>query len=204
MKSGVLTFDPAEHRYFVGGVEVPSVTTILSAAGLSDFSMVNPDILQAACELGSNVHKICELYDQDNLDESSLDYGGRSYLEGWKLFRRDFEIESFLISERPMLSTKYGYAGTPDRIAKMKGNRGKQVTVIDIKTGSARSIQTGPQLAGYAQLYREFDRLPQGLNIHRLEVVLEPGKYRVIPHIDPRHWNVFVSALNIFNYKKGA
>jgi hypothetical protein len=197
-----LTFDAASHKYFVGGREVPSVTTILNAAGLTDFSMVSEEVLEMARVRGTHVHLICELYDANNLDEDSLDDGGKEYLKAWKRFKKDYGITDFLLSECAMHSKKYGYAGRSDRFAKLKKNRGQQVTVIDIKTGTP-SKATGPQMAAYAQMYRELYKLPQGLHIDRIEVLLEPNKYKVIEHKDARDWSIFLSCLNIYNYKKG-
>ena len=55
----VVLFDPEEHKYYVDGEEVPSITTLLEERYGSSYGMVHPDILAAAARRGTNVH--CEL-----------------------------------------------------------------------------------------------------------------------------------------------
>jgi hypothetical protein len=198
-KTKNLVFNAEEHRYFLDGIELPSVTTVLSAAGLYDLSMADPDALEAARVRGTNVHRICELWDNGKLDESSLDAGGAEYLEAWKAFRRDHKIADFHGVEMTIYSETYGYAGTLDRFWVRPT---KRAVVIDIKTG-APSKQTGPQIAAYAKALALM-RGQIGTNYDRWEVSLEPGKYKVREFLDARDWNIFLSCLNIYKYRKAA
>lgn len=50
-------FDPEEHKYYVEGLEVPSITNILKDFYGNVYSGVRPEILEAAARYGSRVHE---------------------------------------------------------------------------------------------------------------------------------------------------
>ncbi len=201
MKKGVLTFNPDGHKYQLDGAFIPSVTTILGSLNITDWSKVPTETLEASRIVGKNVHRICELYDNDRLDVDSLDEGGKAYLDGWIGFKKDFGIDKFFLSETPLCSQKYGFAGTPDRFHLLKGRMGTKRSIIDIKTG-APSKETPLQLSAYAQMWRELERLPISSKIRRIEVRLIPGAYVVKEHSGLTDWSLFLSALNIYNFKR--
>ena len=94
----MIEFDEATHTYRDKGVLVPGVTSILSP--LSDFSFVNPDVLEAASAFGTAVHLACELWDNGQLDEDALDPALVPYLAGWKQFSEDWKVEWTMVEER--------------------------------------------------------------------------------------------------------
>lgn len=53
----VVAFYPDTHTYVVNGVEVPSVTTMLSRVYGDTYAAVNPDILKRAADYGTAVHQ---------------------------------------------------------------------------------------------------------------------------------------------------
>lgn len=53
-------FDPEEHKYYVDGEEVPSVTTMLQSHFGNSYAAVRPDILEASARYGTNVHNQIE------------------------------------------------------------------------------------------------------------------------------------------------
>lgn len=55
-------FDPDEHKYYVNGKEVPSITTLLQAHYGNKYAMVRPEILKASAQYGTNVHAELEHY----------------------------------------------------------------------------------------------------------------------------------------------
>ena len=66
--------------YVVNGVRLPSVTEVLSIAGLTDFSGVPPGVLEKARVRGTQVHEITEWIDDGltigevfGLDEDDAD-----------------------------------------------------------------------------------------------------------------------------------
>lgn len=188
----MLTFDEPTHVYRWNGVVAPSVTTIL--APLIDYSMVNPAVLERGRQLGSAVHRMTELHDQDDLDESSLDDAMLQYLEGWKKFRRDTGFIPDTI-ERRMYHPQYGYCGTSDRTGTIK----RQKAVVDIKKMMTLGKVIGVQLAAYQAMH---NLNGEGIT-HRYALGLRPdGTYRLEPFLNPKDFNVFLSLLNVMNWRK--
>jgi len=190
-----LTFDHEHHIYRLNGVVMPSVTQVISAAGLSNYDHVPADVLQAACEFGANVHKACEYSDKWSLDLASLDPALAPYLSAWVKFLSDYSAEVVEI-EAPLYSPKYKFCGTPDRIAYIGG----RLFVIDIKTATTILPCVAVQTAGYAQLYREHSNAKK---ISRMAVQLKADGYKVITYKDDlADWGTFLAALNITNWKR--
>lgn len=111
-KQGDLEFDKESHIYKVNGKELPSVTTILKKQGLTpDYTFTDPWYAQR----GTYIHRACELWDQDNLDEDGLDNEIKPFLEGYKSFRGDYA--AIITGHEVMLwHPVYQYAGTIDII----------------------------------------------------------------------------------------
>jgi hypothetical protein len=186
-----LIFDPTEHTYTVGTQHVPGVTATL--APLVDFSMVPKAVLQRAQQLGTAVHRMTELYDQDDLDESDLSDELLPFLTAWRKFRAETGFVPELIEQRyhhPALR----FAGTLDRTGIIGRNR----AVIDIKKMLTLGPVVGVQLAAYAELCRVnghpvVDRYGLGLR--------KDGTYRLVPFTDKGDWPTFLSLLTLRNYK---
>lgn len=189
--SAVLTFDEAAHEYRVGGQRVPSVTQLLSP--LVDYSMVPRETLERAQALGTAVHKMTELYDNDDLDEDSLSEELQPYLEGWKKFRAEANFKPITV-ERRMSHPILRYAGTSDRTGEVKG----RIAVVDIKKMFTLGPVIGPQLAAYLELHRR-----EGLEVlDRYALGLRPDRtYRLKKYEDPLDWQCFLSHLTIHNWK---
>jgi PD-(D/E)XK nuclease superfamily protein len=87
-----LTFDPVGHRYALEGVGLPSVTQVLQAVGIIDFSGIPQPILLAARDRGSAVHAAAHYYNENDLDVEAFaaEFPGYwPYLEAWITFRRE-------------------------------------------------------------------------------------------------------------------
>lgn len=186
-----LAFDEALHEYRLDGRRLPSVTQVL--APLVDFSMVRKDVLERAQALGTAVHRMTELHDNDDLDEESLSEELRPYLAGWKKFRAECQFEPVTVEHR-MSHPVYRYAGTSDRTGVIKG----RLAVLDIKKMMVLGPHIGPQLAAYEKLHQS-----EGLNVlDRFALGLrQDGSYRLQPFTDPLDWQCFLSHLTIRNWK---
>ncbi len=184
----MLTFDPVKHEYRDGDRVIPSVTQIL--APLSDFSFVDADVLSAAQEFGTAVHRACELYDLQQLDIDALDPELRPYLDGWIKFCHDHSCQWVAIEKRVYCETM-GYAGTLDRV----GFVGLDSAVVDIKSGSAMFPSVGPQLAAYAHAYSAIAR-----SMKRYAVRLFPGSYELKQYTSPTDLSVFMSLITLRSF----
>ena len=172
---------------------LPRVTDIIREAGLSDFSKVRASILIPAQEFGSAAHKACELDDLGILDIDTLSAPLLPYLEAWRKFRKDFNF-SFVKDEieRQLVSTKWNFKGTPDRIARADN------LLVDIKTSTVIYPSVAIQCAAYAILAEE-----NGMKIKkRFCVQLKESGYSITPYSDISDKTIFLSALNIYNWRK--
>ena len=113
----VLEFQESTHTYTLDGVRVPSVTQILKP--MYSFYGVPDEVLQAKAELGTNVHRACELLDNDDLDEDSEEGLAAlepiaGYLAGYKKFKAD-KKPVVIANEQRLYHPLHKYAGTIDR-----------------------------------------------------------------------------------------
>lgn len=188
-----IDFDPEQHRYKVNGNHLPSVTTVLEAV-LESMKGIPRDFVQQAGQFGDAVHLMCELYDQGELDEATLDPHLVPYLNGYKRFLADKQPRWTLI-EAPVASLKYGYAGTLDRA----GTIGKTDWLVDLKSSRAIPKTVGPQTAAYHEAAKE----TFGWSAKKRAVLLlQENTYQWQPLNDISDWSLFVSCLNVYRYKE--
>lgn len=193
----MVTFDPKTHTYSKGGVEIPSVTKVLKGCGLIDFSKVPPERLDVALLFGTVVHKTCELYDKNNLDEKSLDPKLRPYLDGWIKFKKDTQAKTESIEEQ-VYSKLYRYAGTLDRRMILDKH-----AVVEIKTSVDFHPANRFQLSAYQYAYNEHLESRVGRINDRIAVLLtDEGTYKLEQYRDPMDFNMFLSCLSIYNWKE--
>jgi len=187
-----LTFNEETHTYKLNGVELPSVTQIITSIGLVDYSMVNKDLLDYKADIGRKIHKTIELYDNKELDNSELHPLLRNYLEQWRKFKKDFRLHT-IESEIRMFHPAYKYAGTIDKLGRIDD----YYVILDIKSGGispSHSIQTSA--------YKEMLEKNTQIKIKkRFAVYLTEENYTVVEHKD-NDLGVFLAALSIYNWKK--
>lgn len=181
-----LDFDAASHTYRLDGRLVPSVTQVL--APLNDYSMVPPDILEAARIFGTHVHEACDLFNRDELDWASLDPELVPYVEAWKRFIEESGAV-VIASECRVFHDLLGYAGSPDVVLAW----GKRIVIPDIKATAVVPATVGPQTCAYAKAYQ---RMHGGREPARYCIHLQAGQYRSHVRNDPADWSTFVTALN--------
>ena len=163
----MLRFEEAEHRYFDGDIELPSVTTITrfcsydsrSAAGTNPFYR----------DRGTKIHELCADYDYTG--ELQTGTGVDGYLQAYADFVRDYRPKWDWI-EHMVGNAKLGFAGTIDRMGTIDGKQ----TILDIKSGThINKLALTAQLTGYAALTEATETNLWGLQL------MKNGKYRVIP-----------------------
>lgn len=183
-----LAFDEASHTYSVAGEVWPSVTQVLDP--LQELDGIPRDILAAAAAFGSNVHAACHLDNIGELDDATLDPLLLPYLTAWRKFQTDTGAV-VLMSEHRVAHPRLRYAGTLDTICLIGGVR----ELVDIKSTAAIPRTVGPQCAAYAEALGE----PR---IRRRVVQLRrDGTYRAERLTDRSDFNLFLSALNIYNWR---
>lgn len=190
----LLKFEAETHTYTVDGEVLPSVTQILKAARLIDYSMIPQDILQAAAERGTRVHKALENLDNGRIEPNNVDPDIAGYVEAGLRFYREAEFECTLVEYRNW-HKNWRYAGTLDRIGLMAGCQ----TILDFKTGLLLPGH-GLQLAGYLEM------LPEPRRYRRIALKLsEDGSYRIqeYPAAEYRRdIRTFLSALDCWRWNE--
>lgn len=174
------------------------VTELLKAGGFCDFSFVKMDVMEAAQELGHNVHRATALDDIDDLRESDDIKPIMPYLNAWRKFKKDYGI-SFRASEieHSLTSEKWGFKGTPDRLPVKIG---RKWILVDIKTSTVMLPHVALQVnGGYKILCKE-----NGYKVDEAwGIQLRPdGTYRVEPYNDKTDESVFIGAIQVYNWKK--
>lgn len=186
-----LDFDPDTHVYMAGGAVLPSVTQLLRP--LYDFRFVDPEVLKAAGVFGTAVHRVCELFDLDDLVMDSVDDALMPYLDGWRLFLSETGAKVLQVEARYHHSL--GFAGTLDRVLAIKQDN----VLADIKSVSKLSPVVGIQLAAYQALLAENTDYR---TVKRSAVQLCPdGTYRYRLYRDPMDWPAFVSLKTLQNWR---
>ena len=182
-----LTFDDATHTYRIDGVVVPSVTQILSEAGLIDDRWYTEESQLR----GRTVHIITALDDRAELDESQVTDEYKGYLAAWRRFKTDTQCAILSIEHR-ICHVSYRYAGTVDRTFRWDGI----VSIADIKTGG-RDAWHPVQLAGYTAC------APESVIQSYVIYLREAGDYQIGGPYGLMHSrDVFFGALVIANWKR--
>ena len=147
------TFDSDKHAYRDdSGRWVPSLTQILKLQGLSDYSGIDPEVLENAARRGTEVRELAAAYnvDPDGLDPSWITEETAPYFSAYMDFLRDtgFKPDPQWV-EKSMIATIHGYkiGLTPDCF----GTRGRDKWLVEFKCTAARqpswTVQTALQEA---------------------------------------------------------
>lgn len=193
-----INFDAALHEYRLpdgDGAMVPSVTQILNLCGFTDYTWCNV----AARDRGSRVHAAVHYLCEGDLDRSSVDAEDAPYVASAEAFLADMNAD-VVMAEAVVFSTLYGYAGTADLFAYLRGRR--RLAVVDWKCSATTVRATGLQLAAYAGAFLE---LTGEAVIDRLSVQLTPGKtkpYRIEEFTDRTDLATFRGAAAVTNWKR--
>jgi len=184
------TFEARGHVYRYEGRIVPSVTQVLSLAGIDELANVPRRCLARAAELGTAVHQACEFLDQDDLDLDSLDPEIVGYVLAWQRFKQEHDFAPVVIERRGIAVGDRNYGFCLDRI----GVIGEHELLVEIKTGTKPMPSWAIQTAAYAEA-EEFDGAR--LTVH----VAADGSYNLIPHPDPNDFKVWHHALEVAWWK---
>lgn len=190
-----IDFAPDTHTYLVDGQVWPSVTQVL--APLNDFSHVPPETLERARNFGTAVHAMIDLDTKNDLDEDSLDTPLRNVLTQYRaaMHAKDWAY----LSEFRVAHPLYKYAGTADIVATDAKGRWH---VADIKTGTVPAT-VGAQTAAYAAArIAMLDNPKCELTPMRWCLSLMETSFRWIALNDSSDWSLFVSCLNIHQFKE--
>lgn len=150
MLSTNFTFEKEDHRYFLDGKRLPSVTEIISSDKevATDYSSIPEEILKRAAEIGRGVHSVVEKWIDTDSIPTHPDRSVEAYLVG---FRKWARLGAFrpCFSEMKLYHPELWYAGTIDAggIVKNKG------AILEVKTTNNLNMpQVELQTAAYEML----------------------------------------------------
>lgn len=181
-----------------------SVTRILRAVGMTPaFAGVPTAIMDAAKARGTAVHLACQLDDENDLDESSLDDGTRAYLHQyrtWKVFNKS----QLIWWEKRLHHPRMPYNGQPDLFHWVSAAR----TLTDFKTSEDEDPCTVIQLAAYRELINECwcpgnetGPVQSVMSLHLRKDSLP--RVHVYTEAELRDaWHDFVGALRVYEFRR--
>lgn len=189
-----LTFDADTHTYTIDGVVLPSVTQVLGDVFYTPGAEWFTDEARLR---GSYVHAAIALDHEGALDEDTVDYRLFPYIEAWRAFKRESDFRP-MAWEQAVCDPARGYAGTYDVIGQLGDNPLFPPVLVDFKTGTpAEWIRL--QTAAYARVAKG-DRFP---TLRRGGLWLRAdGTYRFTMHTDRADERLFLSALEVFQWKQ--
>lgn len=186
---------PDERYYVVGDQQLPRVSTILDhhpkpgiarwhkKVGFEEAARISEE----ATTFGKRVHALTERIDRGEVFTPEPDLV--AYAETWKLFVAD-HVAEWIAIEVFLYSLKHGYAGTADRVARLKNGH---TAIVDLKTSKHASDDYGLQTAAYYGALYEME----GTRVQERMAVFLPSNrpdYYGIDHFEDLHddWAEFI------------
>jgi hypothetical protein len=185
-----LTFEADGHVYRYKGRVVPSVTQVLEQ--LQYLQGIPWEVLKAAQEFGTHVHQACHLYNQNDLDEESLDPALVPWINSYKRFLSEtgfVVVDSEMLVYNPLMR----YAGQLDFWGRWRNT----TWVVDIKSGVVPST-VGAQLSAYLNAMPPAMEKPK----KRACLQLSDTDYKFIEQKELSDFSLFTSALNCYRHNE--
>jgi hypothetical protein len=210
------------------GQQVPGVTTVLGvlnkpflipwANKLGLQGIDSSQYVDGLAEIGQVAHYLilCHLTREkpclDDYSKNTIDIAENSFLS-FLQWEKGHVIRPLWV-EKPLVSDRYGFGGTPDFVGTVDG----EAELMDFKTGKAIYPEYFYQMAAYRQLVTEnFDTFPPdtgiilpgcGAFVLRRARVLRIGRTedegfeeRIVSHLD-MEFDMFQHCLAIYNLQK--
>ena len=194
-------FDYDLHSFAINGKAVPGVTRVLQSAGVG-FSPIeggfeiDPAVLEAARERGTNGDLAITLYEQGILDWDSLDEDSTDALAKYIDWKESIGYEPELI-QQPLYSQRFDVCGIPDSV----GWIGEEFALIDIKMSSGGlKPWHALQLAAYAAMV-DGEGMRKPPQRYVLDLKLKKAKLRRVETDVEHDWSVFRAARAIYDWR---
>lgn len=190
-----LEFKEETHQYFHKGLEVPSVTQIISASNQGALDNIPTSILDNASERGTAVHQAIEFYNKYKFANISEDY--KPYFEAYQDWYNKNSFSFIEVkSEVQVYHKVLNYAGTIDMLIT---DTMEEKTLVDIKTTNELNMKyVALQLSAYKEALAS-----QGIKVRNMYVLWlkKDGTYEYIGVPDKK--NIFMYSLLLYNFWKG-
>jgi len=191
MTPATATFTERGHVYRDGDQVVPSVSQVLTLAGIDDLRGVPRFNVRRAAVRGTAVHLATQFLDRGKLDEHSVAPEIAGYVMAYEQFKRDSGFHPIAIEERGVGAIgelKFGYC--IDRVGILE----ERLAIVDLKTASKAFDWWAIQTAGYAEGIRH-DGPRYSLHLRA------NGDYKLIPCDDHADFETWLAALKVAHWK---
>lgn len=194
----ILTRHPKFHSYQIDGQNVPSVTAIIKAAGLTpDYDQIDPVVLERARQRGIACHAMAEAIDKGKPVEVTEETA--PYRDAYVRFIYDSGAQTEG-TEEAIYHPSYLYAGTFDWIGRIGGER----AIVDRKfTFTVHHQAVSVQCAAYRACWNALNPQAPCAKIFSLHLRRD-GSYRLQEYEADEAWQIFLAALAIFRFKRKA
>lgn len=210
-----LVFQEEGHKYLYDGRETPSVSTAIGEFKMCNIygteyyintftgSAVDAEKFRVAADHGNAVHLAIKYLLTDGLDMESLDPSILAAVNQFEAWRAEY-VKDIILIEEPLYSTRFGYAGTPDFIFKLRPKYERifraKICLTDFKTGAHG--MAGPQTSAYEQLYKERSKYKGRILRAVLKLPKDGGDYKFLPEDGRQDFNMFKACLFRHNFYK--
>lgn len=179
-------FEAATHTYWLGRRRLPSITQIIAATSTEPVPFYYTERVR---DRGSRIHQATARFDLgggwgDDLLETDVPRV-RAYASFLALQRPRYQQV-----EQPRYSTRYLFAGTPDRVGQWPNGRR---FVLDIKAGEPLP-EYGLQTAAQVLALNE----PPDARLRYTLHLRHDGQFRLVPWADPQDYTSFLYRLKLF------
>ena len=201
-----LTMD-SNHVYRLDGRILPSSTQILGEyikielygetwwVHTPTSTAIPEHIMERARQIGNAIHKIAfYIFTGRGIDVEALNpilVGPAKQLLLWA----DKYLTETILCEVPLASIRYGYAGTLDLFAKLKGL--KRLVLVDLKSGLSSMV--GPQVASYENLIHE-NEYKGVIERWKLQIPKDGSDYEFTQLKRRDDWMFFMQKLQAYNW----
>lgn len=155
-------FDKENHKYYVDGVEKPSVTDIIAPVSFQRLNAINESILRQASQRGSICHELFEQYfTVGEINPDDVPPECVPYVQQFLLWAKTYRPKPIYCEKTIFFDS---FCGTIDLICEIDG----ETCIVDYKTTSAIDKKSlSVQLAGYKFLVcNELDISPACFYLH--------------------------------------
>lgn len=176
------------------GLEYPTVTEVLRAAGLAEAPYLSPAMARGLAR-GRALHLAIQYHAEGTLDPASLHPEIEGAFRAYLRFREEVP-HAVLATETTLFHPTWQFCGRPDRVADLDGHAG--VAILDWKLGESPDLEAARyQLAGYRVLWAAHapDRPAERGYAVRLG---RDGRYSLHDLTDPEASQVFLAALILY------
>lgn len=213
MRQDKLTFTELPHEYHWDGVLVPSITRILrkyvAITLYGEMYLVNtvtgsciPQAAMAtASKKGSAIHKGCAVMLNGGIEWTSLHPALEPPLRQFEQWITDHTIKEVVLSEEPLFSIRYLYAGRPDFLVRISRGKKDVLTLVEVKTGDEGPV--GPQTAAQEELIRGAKVVTRGvIERYLLKLPQDGSPYTFRPLTNTTDLPYFLHRRALYDYDK--